>query len=860
MRDDMHIATGVGVIVKKRFVLSFIIAMGSLCLAAPPTFGQNWTNWTLTSAPTNAWSAVACSADGMRIVAAVAGGGIYASADSGTNWNPTSAPSNNWSSVGCSTNGGTLVAAVNDGSIWTSADFGTTWKPSTAPSNDWTGVACSADGTKGVAVAADGIWTSTNAGLDWSSNDAPATGCISVTLSADGTMIAVGGSGTIQISDDAGTSWTDLGGDVSFATWQLITSSADGTKIVAAAPANGYTYATANSGVSWVRGLVYTGSIALSADGALLIGINCPSSFAASVDYGMTWTPLDGPVEPWENVVVVLVADGNELVAVVNGSGIYIWRPVSPAVISQPQSQIAIGGNGVTLEAVVASTSPLTYQWQFNGTNLPGTTSATLTLTDVNVANSGTYVLMASNSFGSILSSNAVLTVVPALLTTESPDPSLYVANLTASITAGFDDTGVWFQWGVDTNYGQVTPTTFVQSVNALTISNLITGLTPYTVYHCQAVASNVFGTALGGDVSFTTVPKFVQVGTNTGWSALVLSADGRELVGTFGGIIYISTNLGVELMPTTGTGSVFAVSSNGSTILADSGTNIYVSMDRGSTWTTNTAPTTLEYFAASSNAKMLVAFGGELYTSTNFGATWSQHTPPYGYTAGLASSADGSHLYGAAFAAYETGAIYGSTDFGNTWTSLGVFYGMTFMGQIACSADGSIIAEAGNSFFMSINGGASWSYVGLGGPTYGHVACSSNGHTLILATYGYLEVSPDTGTTWYLVNPPPFFGDCVMVSADGNTLAVLAYGQIYLSLPPPSESSSLSVARNTSNGLPTLQLTGQPGYNYMIEASTNLINWSYIATLANTNGLVPFTDPASTNCNRRFYRAVAPY
>ncbi len=114
MWDDMHIATGVGVIVKKRFLLSFIIAMGSLCLAAAPAFGQNWA---LTSAPIEAWSAVACSADGTRIVATISGGGIYTSADSGTNWNPTSAPSNNWSSVGCSTFGATIVAVINGGGI-----------------------------------------------------------------------------------------------------------------------------------------------------------------------------------------------------------------------------------------------------------------------------------------------------------------------------------------------------------------------------------------------------------------------------------------------------------------------------------------------------------------------------------------------------------------------------------------------------------------------------------------------------------------------------------------------------------------------------------------------------------------------
>ncbi len=426
----------------------------------------------------------------------------------------------------------------------------------------------------------------------------------------------------------------------------------------------------------------------------MLIGVNCQSFFGLSVNSGWTWTPLGGPVEPWENVALAVAADGNQFVAVVNGGGIYRWQLLSPAVTNQPESLIAVGGTEAVIEAAFASTSPLTYQWQFDGTDLPGATRATLTITNVNLANSGNYALLASDSFGSALTSNALLTVVPALLTTESPDPSLYVANLTASITIGSDSTGVWFQWGVDTNYGHLTPAIIIQGVNALSISSLITGLTPYTVYHCQAAASNVFGTVFGGDVSFTTVPKFDQLGTNTGWSALVLSGDGRELVGTIGGIIYISTNFGGEFIPTTGTGSVFAVSSNGSTILAVTGTNIYASLDRGSTWITNSTPTTFARFAASSSAQNLVANDGSInvYTSTNFGATWRLSTAPYAPNYGLASSADGSQLYGAAYPSRETVGICGSKNSGITWTSLGLIYGLTAAGEIACSADGSIV------------------------------------------------------------------------------------------------------------------------------------------------------------------------
>lgn len=71
----------------------------------------------------------------------------------------------------------------------------------------------------------------------------------------------------------------------------------------------------------------------------------------------------------------------------------------------------------------------------------------------------------------------------------------------------------------------------------------------------------------------------------------------------------------------------------------------------------------------------------------------------------------------------------------------------------------------------------------------------------------------------------------------------------------------SLAFTTNTVSGLPVLQLTGQSGFNYTIQASADLTsgNWTNIAILANTNGTVPFVDPDSTNYGMRFYRVMVP-
>lgn len=61
------------------------------------------------------------------------------------------------------------------------------------------------------------------------------------------------------------------------------------------------------------------------------------------------------------------------------------------------------------------------------------------------------------------------------------------------------------------------------------------------------------------------------------------------------------------------------------------------------------------------------------------------------------------------------------------------------------------------------------------------------------------------------------------------------------------------------TNGLQNYQLTGQAGFEYNVQATTNFIDWINIASLLNINGTVQFYDKSSTNNVRRFYRVVAP-
>jgi hypothetical protein len=94
----------------------------------------------------------------------------------------------------------------------------------------------------------------------------------------------------------------------------------------------------------------------------------------------------------------------------------------APSIITQPASLAVLAGSNATFAATAAGTPPLSYQWRFNGTNLAGATSTSLTLANVQPAQAGNYSVRVTNTFGSVISSNALLTVT--LPPTCVPPPS----------------------------------------------------------------------------------------------------------------------------------------------------------------------------------------------------------------------------------------------------------------------------------------------------------------------------------------------------------------------------------------------------------------------------------------------------
>ena len=107
---------------------------------------------------------------------------------------------------------------------------------------------------------------------------------------------------------------------------------------------------------------------------------------------------------------------GSFVVVVTNSAGSVTSSPpavlavMDPAILSQPQSQNGVAGTTVVFSATASGTSP-TYGWLKNGAPIAGATNTALTLTNVSSSDAGSYSLLVSNAYGSVLSSNAILAV-----------------------------------------------------------------------------------------------------------------------------------------------------------------------------------------------------------------------------------------------------------------------------------------------------------------------------------------------------------------------------------------------------------------------------------------------------------------
>lgn len=161
-----------------------------------------------------------------------------------------------------------------------------------------------------------------------------------------------------------------------------------------------------------------------------------------------------------------------------------------PSFTAQPQSSTLSAGTNVTLSATVSGSPTLRYQWLLNDVPLAGKTLSSLSLSNIQSANSGSYTIAATNAFGAITSSPAILSVTPSAPVILAHPLSISAAVGTTNVKFSVQAAGsspLFYRWLF--NGGLLADATNT----TLTISNV--QFAAAGTYH--AMVSNDFGVTL---------------------------------------------------------------------------------------------------------------------------------------------------------------------------------------------------------------------------------------------------------------------------------------------------------------------------------------------------------------------------
>jgi alpha-tubulin suppressor-like RCC1 family protein len=539
---------------------------------------------------------------------------------------------------------------------------------------------------------------------------------------------------------------------------------------------------------------------------------------------------------PHQSGVYSLVAS-NALGVATNADIVLAVWPVM--ITNQPLSQWTYVGATVALNVAAAGQGPLTYQWQFNGTNVLGATNENLVLTNVQDGNTGQYTVLVSNALGTATSSVAQLSVAPILIASEPQDRVIFRGGSAAFTVQAQSSEPVTYQWQFNgTNLPGATTSNllltslqyahsgpyFVTVSNSLGVTNSVANLSVVSVAawganesgqtNVPAGLTNVIALAGGNSHSLALNAD----GTFNAWGD---NGFGQESVpALLTNAVAISAALRFSLaLNADGTVAGWGYSASGVTDIPEGLTNV-VMVDAGSAhglalksdgsvvaWGPNSSgqtnvPSHLSNavaIAAGSFHSLALRIDG---TVVAWGSNTSGQTNvPTALTNAVAVAAGSSHSL--ALKKDGTVSVWGSTSFG--------------LQDVPLSATNIVAIGAGTSYCMALK--ADGTVIAWGS--------SSGGRT----------------------NVPSGLTNVVAIAASStHSLALIGEGPVDMSVflsNPVVHSNVFSVSLPTRSGrVYALE------FKYSVDDS----NWIALPLVAGNGGIRILTDPAPTG-TQRFYR-----
>jgi purine nucleoside phosphorylase len=494
-----------------------------------------------------------------------------------------------------------------------------------------------------------------------------------------------------------------------------------------------------------------------------------------------------------------------------------------PRITQPPVSLEVTAGSNASFSVTASGTAPLTCQWYGNGVSIAGGTGASLTLSNVQPAQAGSYYVVITNGTGSATSAVATLTVdAPPSITAQSPSQAVTLGQNASFSVVASGMAPLSYQWSLNgTALSGATS-------SALTLANVqTTDAGNYTVVVTNSLGSVTSALAtltVNVTPEITTQPlaQTVTAGQNVSFSIVGTGTAPLNYQWSFNGTALAGAStsaLTLANVQTTDAGSYTVVVTNvaGSVTGAVATLTVYVPP------AITTQPLSQTVTQGQSASFSVVASGTALlsYQWTRNGTALAGASTSALTLANVQTTDAGSYTVVVANAA---GSVTGAV------TTLTVLIPPAITTQP--QAQTVIVGQS-----------ATFSVVATGSAPLGY-QWSRNGTAVSGATNSMLTLntaqSADAGSYTVMVT-----------DVAGSVPSMVATLTVIPPTPPSFDSAGM-----TPNGF-TFQLSVPVGCTYVILATTNLQDWTPISTNVALTGSVVVTDPAATNCSRQFYRAM---
>ena len=593
----------------------------------------------------------------------------------------------------------------------------------------------------------------------------------------------------------------------------------------------------------------------------------------------------------------------------------------APTITVQPASKTGFTGDDATFTVTAMGTSPF-YQWRFNGAPISGATASSYTRSSAQASDAGSYSVVVSNLAGSVTSANAILTVNAAPLAFDpfadaTPSGTSYTVN--SNLADQFSSGATWVLVGSNNGTNSSQPTIATGNLaytdlppsagNSVSFTNLTgtngqtarvgLGLSDSPTLVCYSFILRI--TDLSA-VSASAANNYIAAFSDTtGGQAGTLQRASSRLVTKKSGTGYV---LGIGKSASTSdtvydttvhelNEVLFIVASWERPTAGVTNCNLWINPSPSIGSTTPPAATVSNTIVVTGNNPLnnngARAFVISCQSSTAPGGIIDELrvTTTWPYVVGGAPTIlqqPISQVSTSGTAVTFTVAARGTAPLSYRWKQNGAAIssanasGTTtptlVITNVSQSNAGSYTVTVTNSLSIATSDEALLTVLDPPIITSQPVSVTTNGDSTAVFDVTATGTQPlnfqwskngiplsddestEGSTTPTLILTSVSLDDAGLYSVSiSNVVGSLISSNAVLTVRVPPTISAAAVM----NGVFHFNVSGPPGPNYGIDASTNLTDWVTLALLTNSSGTIQFTDQLSPNFPQRYYRASVP-